>query len=145
MNEPVIIFDMASVRVHLAANRRSASAVTTSGETLVSVLMRPAESDRDVVYRALDAAVTSTRMLRADLDGNLTGCQVALYNPRTGCVTVGRDNGRVTYRLGATSVEPDGSYALLDSDGTLLLGTEAYLPVELSATLVQRMLSAHQH
>lgn len=83
----VLVLDLSTLRYRFAANRRSLSVLTASGETLASVTMRPAEDDTDVIFRAITEAARTSCVLRANDDGTVSGHTLAFYNPYTAQVS----------------------------------------------------------
>jgi hypothetical protein len=142
----VLIMDLATLRYRFAANRRSLSVLTSAGETLSSVTMRPAEEDTDVIFRALAEAGRTSCVLRADDDGQVAGHQLAFYNPLTAQVSWSTTNRKALFVPDVPLIiDPAGLSASIETAGeSLELSVSGMTSAEVvpDATTVARTLSA---
>ncbi len=76
--QPVVVYDLATVRFRRSAKGRSMSMIAASGETLAVVDTNGDATNEDAAYAACEHALNGARVRR---DGVV--CRVALYNPYT--------------------------------------------------------------
>jgi hypothetical protein len=145
----VLVLDMASLRFRKNAPGTACAVLTRRGELLTAIDISPRDSDRDVIFRGLDAALDRGQVIRTDSDatGGRTRYRLALYNPYTAEISVHAIPATVTF----AAIEPvelpvDGDPAVVTGTGRnscLRLGDRHLYPRQLSFTALTRRPLAH--
>lgn len=133
------VFDLSSLRFRSDRPAGRLSVLTSAGELLASVELENGTSDREAVFRALDAALAHGRLARPEGTRAL-----AFLNPYSNQVAVDAVPETVTYQASElVRISELGAPATL-RDGLLELDGHTLVPVTPDMTSVMEALTAHR-
>jgi hypothetical protein len=133
------VFDLASLRYRSDRGVGRLSVLTAAGELLAAVGVENGTSEREAVFRALDAALAHGRLIRPE--GTMA---LAFLNPYSSQIAVGAVPETVSYQSAdQVRLSEHGARATL-RDGLMEIDGHVLVPVTPDMSSVMEALTAHR-
>jgi hypothetical protein len=108
--QPVVVYDLATLRFRRSARGTSMSVVAASGEVLAVIDTLAVDENEDAAYAACEHALATCNVERGG-----EWCKIALYNPYSGEISYqAAPDSRVFSGRVPVALESGGSVALIE-------------------------------